>query len=266
MPNFGLSTPYIAQYLTDGVYTNGFKCGKAVNTTVTPNYNEASCYGDNIEAEHVKEFKNAAVALGVTTLPLIAKKVCFGHKIDQDSSEELSNANDSANYVGYGFVTSEMNDGKRTYGACVLLKTLFQEGEDSYETKGDSIAFKTPTLSGTAIPLNDGEWRKKKTFDTLRKAEEYIENILCITPKCETPVFSVETGTYAGEQEVEIVSTTNGATIYYTTNGLDPSVKTGTVYTKAVRVSDSTMLKAVAIKDNYSNSDVAEAEIIINEE
>ncbi|MCI5872147.1 MAG: chitobiase/beta-hexosaminidase C-terminal domain-containing protein [Clostridiales bacterium] len=262
MPNFGLSKPYIAQYVKDGVYKSGFKCGKAVSTAVTPNYNEASCYGDNIQAEDVKEFKNASVALGVTTLPVVAKKVVFGHSVSE-AQEEVSNSNDSANYVGYGFITAEMNDGVKTYGACVLLKVLFQEGEDSYETKGDSITFKTPTLSGTATTYENGDWRKKKTFSTEKEAEAYIEGILGITEQCEEPVFSVDAGTYAEAQTVTIATTTKGASIYYTTDGLTPTAETGTEYTDPVEISKSTLLKAIAVKAGANSSEVAMAEYII---
>lgn len=263
MANFGLCKPYIAQWIKDGVYKNGFKCGKAVNTSVTPNYNEASCFGDNIQAEYAKEFKNAAVSLGVTTLPIIAKSVVFGHSVSA-SQEEIANSNDSANYVGYGFITSEVNEGVKTYGACVILKVLFQEGEESYETKGDSIVFKTPTLSGTASTYDNGDWRKKKTFSTQEEAEAYIEDILGITEKCDEPVFSVDAGTYAEAQTVTIASATKGASIYYTTDGLTPTAATGIEYTDPVEISKSTLLKAIAVKSGANDSEVVEAEYIIN--
>lgn len=74
MAYFGLSNPYIAKYLSDGNYTEGFKCGNAVSTSVTPAYNEGSVFGDNKQTEYLKEFKNAAVEAGVTSLPLIANQ------------------------------------------------------------------------------------------------------------------------------------------------------------------------------------------------
>lgn len=262
MAYFGLSNPYIAKYLSDGNYTEGFKCGNAVSTSVTPAYNEGSVFGDNKQTEYLKEFKNAAVEAGVTSLPLIAKSVLFGHEIN--GNEEISNTEDAANYVGYGFISNEMIKGKRQYGACVLLKVLFAEGADSYATKGDSITFSTPTISGTAIAIDDGKWRKKKFFDTKKEAEAYIEAILNITPKCETPVFSVDGGTYAGAQSVEISCATSGAKIYYTTDGLTPT-ESSTEYTGTpVSVSASKLLRAIAIKAGSANSDVASAEYTIS--
>ena len=62
------------------------------------------------------------------------------------------------------------------------------------------------------------------------------------------PALSLESGTYAEDQSVTITADT-GATIYYTTDGSDPTTS-GTVYSGAVTISDTTTLKAVAVKNN----------------
>ena len=57
MANFGLSRPIIAKLNTEtGKYSDAVKCGKAINTTVTPNYNTASLYADDAQQEQVEEF------------------------------------------------------------------------------------------------------------------------------------------------------------------------------------------------------------------
>lgn len=58
---------------------------------------------------------------------------------------------------------------------------------------------------------------------------------------------SVESGTYSEAQSVTLTTTTAGATIYYTTDGSDPT-SASTKYTDAVSVSASTTLKAFAVK------------------
>ena len=82
MPNFGLSRPWIAKLNTEtGAYSNAFNVGKAINTSVTPEYAEGSLYADNQEAEYAKEFKSAAVTLGTSTLPVVAKTMMLGKKL-----------------------------------------------------------------------------------------------------------------------------------------------------------------------------------------
>lgn len=181
MANFGLSKPWIAELNAENdTYSKGFKCGSAMSTAVTPNFNEASLYADNQQKEYVKEFKNATVAVGVDRIPIKAAPILFGHTVAEDE-EETSKSEDSSNYVGYGFITAEQVDGVKKYRACVLLKVKFSEGEESFTTKGDNIVFSAPTLSGIAIANNSGEWRKKSPYyATEDEADKWIQNLLSV--------------------------------------------------------------------------------------
>ena len=77
--------------------------------------------------------------------------------------------------------------------------------------------------------------------------------------KCITPIFDPGSGTYSSTQSVHILSTA-GATIYYTTDGTDPaSSGTRQTYSSAISVSANTTIKAIAVKDGLTNSDVATA-------
>lgn len=73
------------------------------------------------------------------------------------------------------------------------------------------------------------------------------------TSSVATPEFSPSSGTYTEAQNVEITCATEGAAIYYTTNGDDPSAAS-TEYSDAIPVSTTTTLKAIAIKDGESSS------------
>lgn len=164
MANFGLSFPVIAKLNEDTEkYSDVFKCGSAINTSVTPNYNEAALFADNMQKEQVSEFKNAAVELGVDELPIKAAELFFGHKIEEDGTE-TSNVNDSGFSVGYGFITSAVISGVKKYKACLLLKVKFKENAENYKTKGDNIEFNTPAVSGIATANSHGEWRKKSPY------------------------------------------------------------------------------------------------------
>lgn len=73
------------------------------------------------------------------------------------------------------------------------------------------------------------------------------------------PTFSVVSGTYNTVQNVEINCTTKGATIYYTTDGSEPT-SSSKEYTSAVTIDGTTTLKAIAVKEDWINSSVTEAE------
>lgn len=78
----------------------------------------------------------------------------------------------------------------------------------------------------------------------------------------ETPTFNPEAGTYAEAQNVTISCATNGATIYYTTDGTDPTTSS-TQYTEAIAVSQTMTIKAIAVNGNDESS-VAAATYHIN--
>ena len=78
------------------------------------------------------------------------------------------------------------------------------------------------------------------------------------TPTVATPTFSPAAGAYTSAQNVTISTTTTGATIYYTTDGSEPTTNSS-VYSSAIPVSSTTTIKAIAVAAGYDNSSVATA-------
>ena len=84
------------------------------------------------------------------------------------------------------------------------------------------------------------------------------------------PTPSVESGTYTENQKAALESSTEGATIYYTTDGAEPGRTTGTRYTGPITVpgtegqSITTTLKAIAVKDGMQDSEVKTFTYTIN--
>lgn len=176
MAYFGLRYPVIAKYnRTTGVYSDGFICGKAVSIEVTPNYSEGSLFGDDEQAEYEKQFINANVTLGTTTLPVIASETVFGHTVDNATQEVIKKTTDVANYVGVGVVIDEVVDGNKKYYAYILTCAQFSESAESFTTKGDSITFSSPTIEGLAIGDKSSAWQIREPFDTAADALAYIK-------------------------------------------------------------------------------------------
>lgn len=78
-----------------------------------------------------------------------------------------------------------------------------------------------------------------------------------------TPTFTPAAGTYTEAQNVTIACATEGATIYYTTDGSNPTTAS-TQYTAAIAVEKTTTIKAIAVKEGMYNSTVATAAYTIN--
>ena len=78
------------------------------------------------------------------------------------------------------------------------------------------------------------------------------------TPVVATPTFTPDAGTYYEEQTVSIACTTEDATIHYTLDGSDPTEESP-VYGAPLTISETTTIKAIAMKEGYDNSAIAEA-------
>ncbi|MGC6581680.1 MAG: lamin tail domain-containing protein [Akkermansiaceae bacterium] len=68
--------------------------------------------------------------------------------------------------------------------------------------------------------------------------------------------FSVDRGFFEAPFAVEIASATPDASIYYTTDGSEPSVNNGTLYTVPISITTTTVLRAVATKTGLVSSNV----------
>lgn len=74
-----------------------------------------------------------------------------------------------------------------------------------------------------------------------------------------TPVASVKGGSYTATQNVTLTSSVKDAEIYYTTDGSLPTTKS-TKYTKAIAISKTTTLKAIAVVKDVLVSDIMSEE------
>ncbi|MBB5219866.1 hypothetical protein HNP77_002255 [Treponema rectale] len=77
-----------------------------------------------------------------------------------------------------------------------------------------------------------------------------------------TPAFSVASGAVDSGTKVTIICATEGAKIYYTTDGTEPTAAS-TEYTAAISVTEVVTVKAIAVKDGMYDSAVASASYLI---
>lgn len=142
------------------------------------------------------------------------------------------------------------------------------------ETEGATIFY---TLDGTC-PCDESDTSTRIKYEspiiitqdiTLRAyaiAEGYIESdiaeyIYTVIHKTSKPEADIPSGSEVKENtEVALTSITEGAVIYYTVDGTDPRIETGTrmVYVSPIIITKDVTIKAYATADGYTDSDVAE--------
>lgn len=176
MAYLGLKKPVIAYFREENnkaSYTNGIQFAKAIEVEISPEYEDTGEYSGMNDLEYEKEFLYADITLGITTILPEAEQMLFGHAIND--SETRSNAKDQANYVGFGFTSQERINGVTKYVAFWVCKAKFYEESQNHETRGESIGYHTPKITGRALPTENGDWRIKKIFETEKQAIEWLK-------------------------------------------------------------------------------------------
>jgi hypothetical protein len=78
---------------------------------------------------------------------------------------------------------------------------------------------------------------------------------------CATPVFST-TGSVNWGTKITVTTETEGASIFYTTDGTEPTVSS-TEYADGITLTESCTIKAIAVKEGNADSDVASADFTV---
>lgn len=170
---------------------------------------------------------------------------------------EVSSAVASATYT-YKNIASPMfalaSGSTVLYGGSVGISCATDGAEVYYTTNGD-----TPTSASTkyTAPIVLTEATTIKAI-AINGGDESEVVSATYSVKATAPTFSVAEGIYNTTQSVSLGSTTDGATIYYTIDGSNPT-SSSTVYSTAIDVTTSTTIKAIAIKAGLTDSEIASA-------
>ncbi len=134
------------------------------------------------------------------------------------------------------------------------------------DTNGADWAYGTNTSGNLDTdPTNDNPvkyhpiyFSEAGTYTITINAAAKTFSITKVIPQVATPVISPESGNFTETQQVTITCATSGATIYYTTDGSTPTTSS-TAYSAPFTVSQTTTVKAIAVLNGYTDSEVAEA-------
>lgn len=136
-----------------------------------------------------------------------------------------------------------------TVGATIYYTT---DGStpDATKTKYTAPVAITEDTNFKAIAIKGG----KSSSVTSASYTIAVEPEQVATPVADPVAGEVESGT-----EVELTCATAGATIYYTDDGTEPTAESGTEYTTKIAITEAVTIKAIAVKEGMTDSEVLTA-------
>ena len=136
-------------------YGTPVRMAKAISAEMSVEVAEAILYADDGADEVVKEFVSGELTLNVNDLMPADLAAILGQTQDDDQVV-YAGENDDPPYMAIGFRAKKANG---MYKYIWLYKVKFAIPSESYQTKGDSIEFTTPEITGQFIKRPDGLWK-----------------------------------------------------------------------------------------------------------
>lgn len=190
MAHVGMKYPVAAKWKEGNTYEKGFVVGKAINFTGTPNKNDVKLYADDGAAETDLSIRDFGTSLNVDDLELKVRADLLGHTYvaaEDDTNPETMEigSEDVAPYFGTGFYKRRRKNNVTSYTVIWLYKVQYSEPAINAETKGESVNFQTPTIEGTAYPVEIEAGKMsigvKAVFKDETKARAWLEKKAGIT-------------------------------------------------------------------------------------
>lgn len=154
--------------------------GKAVRASVTINTAEAKLYADDGLAEMVKEFVEGSISAETDDMEDSVAADLYGATMTQadggTAGKIVYKDTDSSAYLRFGFIVRRMKANKMQYKAIVYTKVMFDIPNEDYETKGETIVFKTNSVTGKIMRNKDRIWKITSLWvDTIDAAETFLD-------------------------------------------------------------------------------------------
>ncbi|MEK4150956.1 major tail protein [Carnobacterium sp. FSL E2-0243] len=178
----------------DGVlptYGEGFRIAKAIQVTLTPQNAEGNLYADDGQDEFESSTIGYDISMNTNDLLPDSESKLLGRKIDSLGGVSVTN-DDEAPYHAVGFRVARSKGVGGGYQYRILYKVRFSAFAEDYQTKGESVNFQTPTLTGKSISRDyDGLFNYKLDDDGSKPAvkavtdtwfDEVVEPAAPVTP------------------------------------------------------------------------------------
>lgn len=176
MATIGLRDVYYCPLLTDpeggtATYGPAVRMVGAISATMNPNPSTATLFADDGPLETAATLGEISLDLNMADLTPEILAALLGHTYEDGVLH--SHGDDVSPYVAIGFRSLKASG---AYKYVWLNKGKFSVPEETYNTKGDSIEFGTPTITGSFVKrISDDEWKRAMDGDDTAVTQAMID-------------------------------------------------------------------------------------------
>lgn len=176
MATIGLRDVYYALLTEDpagGVakYEKPVRMVGAISANINPNPSTATLFADDGPADSAATLGEISLELNMADIDLKTQAILLGHTYENGILKKKGA--DVPPWVAIAFRTLKSNGKYRYYW---LNKGKFAIPEEDLATKGDSIEFKTPTITGAFVKRDsDDEWQRVGDEDDEAFTKEMVD-------------------------------------------------------------------------------------------
>lgn len=269
MASFGAKYPYFNPVAEEPegklpVYKDQepVRVGRLVKADLTVNLASGKLFADDGLAESVEEFSSGSIAMETDDMEDPVAGVVYGCTVE--GKMVRYNVGDDPPAGGLAYFKKLMRRKKVLYKGYFYPLVKAALGNDTAQTKTDSITFGTNNTTFTVFACETGDWRFTEEFKTEPEAIDWIKKQLQGKKRVATPTATPAAGAVASGATVALATTTPDAVIRYTTDGSDPT-ETSPAYSSPIEITEETTIKAIATAEGFAASDVLEAHYTLTE-
>lgn len=196
MAFIGLRYPVVATVNThtegtDPTYNTGKVIGHAIQANLTINRNDNPLYADDRIVEDDNGITGMSLELGLDDIPEDVQVYMLG--VVKETTGSGTSAVDTyfdndkgAPVVGVGYIRVRRKAGVTSYQAVWIYKATFGYTDETAQTKGESIEWQTPTITGRVQGVSRTgtgrlDFRAKQEFATEAEAMAWLKTKAGIT-------------------------------------------------------------------------------------
>ena len=117
----------------------------AITANINPNASTETLFADDGPMEVASTLGNIELELTLADIPLPTQAILLGHTWDDADKRLTRKSEDTPPWIAVGFRALKSNG---NYRYVWLTKGKFMIPEEGHETRGDTIEFQTPTITG----------------------------------------------------------------------------------------------------------------------